>query len=239
MHGKNPKKGAPKRKIDAPKTLSSAKLSWAQIVAEPAMESIPEQTKAKIAQTKKALIDAGFSRPQQKPRPSLVTVYFRNVPRGPLGTLRKALLLSLCKWTVVGFSFIGNNILEVLCHRPLVNRLVSTMAVLRRHHLDSYGPTGSNTNATNNVAHSNTCYRRWNWCALRSTSPAAKSWYSTQAQGLKDSHPSITLDSRAPSVRSEADDTSRGAKPPQPEPGSQENSPSKDTSSARSGGPSQ
>lgn len=233
---KNSNKGALKRKIYAPKAVSSAKLSWAEIAVKPAMDTISEQTKAKNAQTKKDLIDAQFSCPQQKPRPSLLTVYFVNVPRGPLGALRKALFLSLPMWAVISLFFIGNNILEVICQPLLVIRLVSTMAILRHRHLYSYEPTGSKSNAANKEVRAKSCYRRRNWCALHSRSPAAKSWYCRQAQGLKDSHQSLELDSPASSIRSEAHDASYGTQPPQPEPGSQENSPSNDISPARPGG---
>lgn len=63
----------------------------------------------------------------QKAAPNLIPVYFLNVKRGTINVLRRALWGSLPSWSVVGLSFIGGSVLEVLTDGRHKNRLVATL----------------------------------------------------------------------------------------------------------------
>lgn len=80
----------------------------------------------------------GFASPRVQPTPK--AIYSGEVPRGPIGALRRALLLSLPKWTILGISYISNTALEILCHTELVDRLIATMKLLTFRHMEKYDP---------------------------------------------------------------------------------------------------
>lgn len=70
-----------------------------------------------------------------------VAVYFGNVPRGPIGKLKRALFECLQRWAVLSISLIGAEVTEILCNKGLVERLVATMRIFRYSHLPIYDPT--------------------------------------------------------------------------------------------------
>lgn len=77
--------------------------------------------------------------PVLQPKP--VPMYFSNIPRGPIGALKKAIYECLPKWAILGVSFIAASDTEILCHAPLVDRLVATLQFFRHRHLPDYEPT--------------------------------------------------------------------------------------------------
>ena len=123
-----------------------------------------------------------------KRTPSPVAVYFGGVTRGPIGSLRKALLLSVPKWAVLSLSFIGNSALEIICDRQLVDRLATTMKALGFRHLTTFNPRKSLNPSSTQLKKHAACYRRWMSAQASIYSPAAKAWYRQEASKLASQH---------------------------------------------------
>ena len=181
-----PSTAAPK-----PTTRSQAsRKSWADI-AKQSRPQIPTQIQSRVEETRKALLAAGFKASTPKPKP--IAVYFGKVPRGPLGSLRKALLVSLPRWAILGLSFIGNQALEVLCHAPLKDRLIATMKSLRFSHLTTYDPC-TPIQGRDAKQSRKSCFRRWSHSAASTPSDAARKWYLESASKLSDAEPILELE---------------------------------------------
>lgn len=146
-----------------------------------------------------------------KPRPEAVAVCFGGVRRGPLGALRRALLLSLPSWAILGLSFIGNSALEILCHKPLREGLIGTLRLLKFRNLENYNPrgvispTGPADQARRTQVHRQACYKRWQWAATNSRSQAAKEWYTSEYKALEVVDPSLNPENNATNSSSSSD----------------------------------
>ena len=112
------------------------RLSWAEVVRKPATTALPDSLQARLKVSRQAL--KALASPSAKP--IIKTAHFGGVPRGPIGALCRALLLSPPKWAVVRISFIGITALEVLCHSQIVERLIATMKLVSFRHLEKYDP---------------------------------------------------------------------------------------------------
>lgn len=62
-------------------------------------------------------------------------MYFGNIPRGPIGALKEALMKCLPKWAILGILFIGASVTEILCHSPNKDRLIATLHFFRYKYL--------------------------------------------------------------------------------------------------------
>lgn len=104
-----------------------------------------------MADTIKSLNSAGFQSRRSRQRagnviqPKPMAVYFANIPRGPIYALKKSLLKCLPKWAVLGISFIGTTMTEILCHTSLAERLIATLQFFRFKHVPEYDPTKMGT----------------------------------------------------------------------------------------------
>lgn len=184
------------------KTKAPAQRTWADVAR------IPER---KFEESRKALETAGFKavpkpqrtgtqdvQPNRAPvqiKPVPIAVYFGGVPRGPIGALRRALLLALPNWAALHLSFIGNTALEVLCHKPLVPRLVAVMKAHSFRHLELFDPAKSIAGGEARLkANRQACLRRWAFNAENTRSPAAEAWYKEQADILLKLDPTLTVE---------------------------------------------
>ena len=68
---------------------------------------------------------ASFVRPQPQIQLHPEVVYFAKAQRGSIRKLREALWLSLPGEAVLHLDFIGSTLLEVVCHEPLVPKMIS------------------------------------------------------------------------------------------------------------------
>lgn len=189
-----------------PTPAQRPKLSWAEIARAPTANALPSGLQEKFVKSKATLAAKGFApiapRPRAPPNaattigPSLPSgpatptpspVYFGGVPRGPIGALKRALLECLPSWAVLSISFIGNSACEILCHRPLEQRLVAGMKLLGFRHLPSYNPLKAPTSDQRDATAKRirvACYRRWKATASKTFSPTSKEWYTTQADAI-------------------------------------------------------
>lgn len=177
--------------------------SWEDIAKQPATSKLSKEAQTKLAASQKAFREDGFVRdpprpptPRPNPKPIPTPVYFGGVPRGPIGTLRRALQLAMPKWAILNLSFIGNVALEVLCHKHLVDRLIADMKLLNYRHLPAYTPISTLDKGTEGYEKrikilKAAAYRRWTWLTAQKRAPAAKKWYYDKAAALIKEDPSL------------------------------------------------
>lgn len=198
----------PKTK-EAQKPAERKSQTWAEVARIP--------TK-KCEQSKKALDAAGFKPVQRQLRPEQVqersapvemkpvptAVYFGGVPRVPIGALRRALLLALSGWAALHLSFVGNSALKVLCHKPLVHRLVAVMKSHKFLHLELFDPAKPLSGGDSRLKMSREAWlRRWSYNDVNTTSPVAREWYKQQFELLTKVHPSLKVEKPAPKKNQE------------------------------------
>ena len=122
-------------------------------------------------------------------------VYITNLPRGPIGKIRRTLSKSLPPSAILNISFIGNTVTEILCHKPLVPRLIATFKLLRFTHLRTYDPTiivGRKDDDPLAIKYRAACYHRWTNAAKKTISEVCAEWYTSKAQGLLVAYPKIS-----------------------------------------------
>ena len=178
------KAGPTENSTTAPKPSNSPKKTWAQIAAEP-RPSIKDVSPATLERLRKgmALLDI------QTPAPTPTALYFRNIRRARLGQLRKALRQMFTHpWAVLGLSFIGKSVIEIVCHKGLADQIVAKLRLIGATHIknmDVFGdnlkkktsaPTGDRLTANLERAH-----QRFQRLVSTCTSTTAKSWYAKQA----------------------------------------------------------
>lgn len=98
-------------------------------------DPISPQVRQKIDRMKKALRQNNSIIVQA---PNITPVYFKNIRRGPLGQLRRALRESLPARSVLGLSFIGGPILEVLCDERLQHQFIATLRIAGIRHIPKF-----------------------------------------------------------------------------------------------------
>ena len=131
---------------------------------------------------------------QNTTKPDPEAVYIGDLPRGPIGKLRRSLNKALPKWAVLNISFIGDSVTEILCHKPLVPRQVATVKLMKYRHLAKYDPTaavGKDDNDSTTIQYRGSCYHRWQNAAKKSYSVVCKEWYTKQAESLMVRYPNI------------------------------------------------
>lgn len=186
-----PQKPEPKKK--------TAPLNW-ETVVKSGRKTLPQELQTRAQASMLSLNTSGFQArrfrqcPTATAHPKPVAVYFANIPRGPIGALKKALLECLLKWAILGISFIGAEVTEILCHVALLDRLIATLQFFRYKHLPTYNPTKvategapTDTQRTYRAA----CYRRWKRLGDQTPSPICKTWYTSSAADLLESDPGL------------------------------------------------
>ena len=188
------------------------KASWADIAKtkRPSLQTLSENEQNRFKETTKNLAALGFKpvpiqrrKPQaagtgaapapnqEKEKPKPVPVYLGGVPRGPIGKLRAELRKCLPKWSILHISFIGNSATEILCHEPLVDKLVGGMKLLGFRHMPNFDPLKElNTDAATLRGHAN-CYNRWRWGAESSYSEVSRQWFTAKMEALAKDRPAV------------------------------------------------
>ena len=159
--------------------------TWAQIAAEksPNMGDVSKATQEGI---RKCLAMLDIQSPQPKP----TALYFRNIRRARLGQVRKALRQMFTHpWAILGLSFIGKSVIEIVCHEALVNQIVAKLRLTGASHIKSMDVFGDNLKKLSNKENRDRgtlnlerAQKRFERLVQTCTNPAAKSWYNRQAQ---------------------------------------------------------
>ena len=186
---------------------------WSEVVQKGCITDLPQENQDKINEAVKALKEEGFAPRKHQPRknqnadqadnpqdkgtskPIPEAVYFGDMPRGPIGKIRRTLCKALPKWSILNISFIGGSVTEILCHKPLVPRLIATLKLMRYSHLKTYDPTSSNGRGDKDpltIKYRAACYHRWSNAAKNTYSEVSKAWYTSHAEGLLSLYPDIS-----------------------------------------------
>ena len=178
-------KATEKRKGTEQAREQTGKKSWAQIVGTsevPAQEA-PKAMANKVAAARRSV--ASFRRPLYRAPRELESVYFGRIRRGPVGQLRKALRECLPSSAVVGISFIGSSLCEILTDARMKDRLVRTMKALGFSEEDSFDPYGDamkkervlKNQGDRRRLNLEACAARWNRAAQGTLHLDARKWY--------------------------------------------------------------
>lgn len=182
--------------------INFEKVNWADVVRgksrpEPPM---PEELTGRIRKARETLLQEKVC---AKPAPKITAVYFKNIRRGPIGTIRQALRECLPSWALLGLSFIGSSILEILTDERLTERLIGTLKLMGISHVpdfDVYGGAPRRVQDTSGHRDENKhtielVIRRMTANIRVTLNKYAKEWYETMLRNAKD-----RLRQQAPSV---------------------------------------
>ena len=163
--------------------------TWAQIAAasKPQMSDLSGTTQEKMRQAL-ALLDL---RPTE-PKP--VALYFRNIKRARIGQVRKALRqIFNHPWAVLGLSFIGNSVLEIVCHEGLTDQIIAKLRIIGAMHLKKFDIFGNNmkksiSGKSTNIELRNLerAHARLERLVKTCTQPAAKTWYAAKYKAVEE-----------------------------------------------------
>ena len=127
----------------------------------------------------------------QSPAPKPTALYFRNIKRARLGQVRKALRQMFTHpWAVLGLSFLGQSVIEIVCHSGLCDQVVGKLRLIGATHIRNLDVFGDNlkkktilkdapARQTTNLEPAHSRFER---LVSTCTNAAAKSWYRQQAE---------------------------------------------------------
>lgn len=186
-----------------PASTPPSRPSWATIAMKPALNMMDSEMQNRLRSAQKGLASSGFAPVQARTvRPKPTAVYFAGVPRGQKGVFRNHLVSehALPRWALLSISFYGDNMAEILTHRPLENRLIACMRLLGYRHLKTHDPLTSTQKTTSNNPRDNhdpprtalACANRWTREIASTPSATAREWYTDKLKILLQKHPSLT-----------------------------------------------
>ena len=169
------------RSTEVPKAPTEPRKSWADIASlnrAPRMTDISESMKQKIFEARKTI-------EIMSPKPSPTAVYFRKIKRAQLGVIRQSLgNLNLPPWAMLGLSFIGQSVLEVLCDKKQVPQLIVKLTLLGAQHIKEFDIFAGNLKKKSNTGNGNKMKanaekvkHRLKKLLSTTTNATAKSWY--------------------------------------------------------------
>ncbi len=162
--------------------------SWKEVVAHsrPANQ-ISNAMLTKINKMKNTLLENKCIMVKQ---PKVEAFYFRNIRRSPLGRLRAALRQSLPAWAILGLSFIGGSVLEVLCDCRLQHQLIATLKIAGIQNIKLFdilndGLKREGNHQQNPLNNLRAARRRLGQCAHKARNVFAKEWYTNQEHRVR------------------------------------------------------
>ena len=157
--------------------------TWAQIAQAP-RPSIKDVTPATQERLRKCLELLDIRGPEPVP----TAVYFRNIRRNRLGQVRKALRQMFSHpWAVLGLSFLGKSVIEIVCHQGLVDQVVAKLRLIGATHIKNLDVFGDNlkknkisSSSDRATANLERAHARLERLVATCTNPSAKAWYTRQ-----------------------------------------------------------
>lgn len=176
--------------------------SWPTVAARQSLQMVDSHRQERLQAAKQSLANSGFAPVRQKTiRTDPTAVYFGGIPRGQKGVFRSHLVSghAVPRWALLSVWFFGDNIAEILTHRPLFDRLIASMHLLGYRHLRTFDPiTGTLGRGQSSPDITTKPLPTAIECASRCTremhttrSPAAKEWYESKLNNLIQSHLTI------------------------------------------------
>lgn len=166
----------------------STRPSWREVVANPKpANNISEEMLRKIKKMRQALI---LNKCMETRTPKVEAFYFKNIRRSPLGKLRAGLRESLPPWALLGLSFVGGSVLEILCDQRLQHQLIATLKIAGIQNIKSFNimndglkkESAHRKSVLNNLK---AARKRLEHCANKSRNAFAKEWYTDKEERVK------------------------------------------------------
>lgn len=110
----------------------TTKWSWATGV-RPGRKVLTKELQSHMTESVNLLTSSDFhprrvrQRPDAAIKPTPVAVYFGDIPRCPIGALKKALMKCLPKLAILGISFITASVTDILCLSAHKDRVIATL----------------------------------------------------------------------------------------------------------------
>jgi hypothetical protein len=130
----------------------------------------------------------------------VTATYFQNLSRCPVGKLRAIIRSAVHHDAAIAASFIGRNVVEILCTRNWTTRLTAFLETMGAKALLDYQPTsepaGPGRQARNTAGNNAACIARWKR-ELSSCPGRARSWYQASLDKVQEegSEPQEAADS--------------------------------------------
>ena len=163
--------------------------TWADVVAQNMkLRNFPDHLRTKAMSMKKMLLENKCITVE---KPNIIPLYFKNIRRCRIGVLRAALRQSLPSWAVIGLSFVGGSILELLCDSKLEHRVIHMMKVVNIRQVKGFNilTDGVKKETEKDQSHKRNveaAKKRFERCIETSRSEYAKEWYAQQVQKCKE-----------------------------------------------------
>ena len=166
-------------------TSTIVKKTWAQIAAD-RRPSINDVSRTTMERLRKGLSMLDIQTPEPKP----IALYFRNIKRTRLGQVRKALRqIFTHPWAVLGLSFLGQSVIEIVCHSGLCDQVIAKLRLIGAAHIRNLNVFGDNMKKTSGkdsrarqTANLERAQSRFERLVSTCTNSAAKAWYRKQAE---------------------------------------------------------
>ncbi|KAI0560570.1 hypothetical protein FGB62_108g01 [Gracilaria domingensis] len=178
----------------ATKGTDSGVKTWAQIAREGQPKSVnelPAQFRARMERMAQSLKSGGYAplpkRSSQPPK--MEAQYFRGIPRGPYRPLMTYLRIGLRSRCIIGLSFIGRSILEIVSASDVSHKLVAGMRAAGYTHMAIFSATSNAMSSRRMMSKAERKKKnleqalyRFRTAANRTTSSWAKHWYEAQVK---------------------------------------------------------
>lgn len=170
---------------------NNLRLNWAKItkIHRPTNGQVPAPLMEKIKKAR-GIIDQNNMRTRMLPKP--VAAYFKNVRRGPIGTLRKALRDCLPAWALLGLCFVGGSVLEIITNQRQKDRLTATLRMMGISEIPNFDitsltkkPQAEGRNESNTVRNIEAAIRRLEHCSKTCRIEAAMGWYTKKLTEMR------------------------------------------------------
>lgn len=179
------------------------KRRWSEGARRENMEKLPDTQRARLHETMRAL-QAGNLRIDRSP--AVDVVYVRDIRRAPLGQIRRSLQHSIPSSALLGLSFIGGSVLEIVTLKSQKDKLVDTLRLLGIEPMRNFDVMDDalkkqqNTSAgiareRDNVER---VVRRMQHCIRDSRNDLATKWYAAQLQRANEKITKLNQDISTP-----------------------------------------
>lgn len=176
---------------------SKRNIPWASMPETTQLDQLPLRQREAIIRARKSLAPLSQRTIRNNTAPS--AIYFHGVRRGPYKTVYKTLNRLIDRKNLLGISFIGADIIELLVNTKEVPSILQKMRFMQWTHLPRFDPTKhDNVEAEKTKLDQKervtAAYTRWYNAWTHAKHKIAQLWYAQQGQKLYNSNPELFAD---------------------------------------------
>ncbi|KAI0562920.1 Endonuclease-reverse transcriptase [Gracilaria domingensis] len=173
-----------------PHTEKTAR-TWSNVVRQERMANLPDEQRVKIHQTLSAINTSNL---RISTTPITDVVYVKGLRRSPYGIVRKSLLHSIPRAGLLGLSYIGGSILEIVTTKSEKQNLIETIQLLGLQHMPSFAITDDSLKKHGEISDKKQrekqnllrIVRRMQRCVRNSRNGLATRWYAARLKEAND-----------------------------------------------------